>query len=659
MDRDQLDKYLEWTIGGLVIALLLFLPLAFGGRPQAPVGSVLDPLLLDPFLVAQWACVPIIGLWIARLWVDPRPRLLWPPVCWVVLAFAAYVIFRYFTADIEYVARLEVLRILVYVFLFFVIINNLHRQETVQWAAFCLIAIATLVAAYAMFQFFTNSDSVWHVFKPYPRRGSGTYICPNHLGGFLELILPLALAYTLVGRIKPVPRILLGYCALVIMGGIVVTMSRGTWVATAGALLVFFSALLLQRAYRLIAAVALGILLVAGIYVLPRSYAFQARVSRIVSNGKISDDARFSLWKPALKMWQTQPWTGVGPAHFDYRFGQFRPEDVQVRPDRAHNDFLNALTDWGLIGLGLAAAIWFTFAVGLFKTLPFVSKSPRDMGGSSNSNKFAFVLGASIGLLAILFHSAVDFNLHIPANALIVVAFLALISSFLRFASSDYWYSARPLAKGVLSLVLLAGLCLLAFQAGRRTCENYWLAKARLVKTWSAEQVELLKKAKSIEPNNFETFMQIGEGCRMQSRESPPDYEELAKRAMAAFDTCMKLNPYDAGSTWRYGWCLDWLDRSSESEPYFARAEELDGNSYFVAANIGIHHVQTRNYATARKWFDRSWHLYNDPGENPIAASYKKVVNRLLWDEANRPIALRQSQSGVDGAQVATPKSEN
>ncbi len=41
-----------------------------------------------------------------------------------------YAIVRYLNADIEYVARQELIRILVYACLFFAIINNLHRQES-------------------------------------------------------------------------------------------------------------------------------------------------------------------------------------------------------------------------------------------------------------------------------------------------------------------------------------------------------------------------------------------------------------------------------------------------------------------------------------------------------------------------------------------------
>src|SRR5207302_1333669 len=102
---------------------------------------------------------------------------------------------------------------------------------------------------------------VWNFIKPYPHRGSGTYISPNHLAGFLEMLLPLGLAYAMAGRQKHLTKILLGYASLVIITGIGVTVSRGSWVASAAALLALLGLLALRRNHR-IQALAMLILLV-------------------------------------------------------------------------------------------------------------------------------------------------------------------------------------------------------------------------------------------------------------------------------------------------------------------------------------------------------------------------------------------------------------
>src|SRR5436190_1801489 len=204
MNREVCDKWLERGILGLVLAILVFTPLAFGGRPQPPAGFFFDFLLMDPFQVAEWLILGVLALWGLRLWLVPRPKLLWPPICWAVVAFTVYAIARYATADIEYVARQELMRILVYAFLFFAVINNLRRQEHVQVITLALVFLAMTISFYAVYQFLSDSTRVWHVYTQYDHRASGTYICPNHLGGFLEMLLPLALAFSIASRLKPV-----------------------------------------------------------------------------------------------------------------------------------------------------------------------------------------------------------------------------------------------------------------------------------------------------------------------------------------------------------------------------------------------------------------------------------------------------------------------
>jgi hypothetical protein len=57
MNREILDRYCERSILGLTLAMLVVLPLAFGGRPQPAAGSGGDFLLLDPFLLAQFLVI--------------------------------------------------------------------------------------------------------------------------------------------------------------------------------------------------------------------------------------------------------------------------------------------------------------------------------------------------------------------------------------------------------------------------------------------------------------------------------------------------------------------------------------------------------------------------------------------------------------------------
>ena len=630
MNREALDNFCGRGILGLVLAILVFGPLAMGAV-DAPA-----------FLIVQALTLGVMLLWLLRIWIGPKPQLLWPPLCWAVLAFAMYAIARYLTADIEYVARQEMIQVLVYAFLFFAIVNNLYRQEFSQVISFTLVFLAMVISACAVYQFFTHSNRVWNFTTPYVGRASGTYISPNNLAGFLEMLLPLATAYVLAGRMKPVTRIFLGYAALVMAAGLAVTFSRGGWVAAAIGLLALLGILACHRNHFLPTLLLLLVLLGGGTFFvrhyLAKTLSYMERVQGTVANGQVDLDMRRGMWSAAEIMWLDHFWWGVGPAHYDYRFREYRPESVQARPDRVHNDYLNLLADWGATGGVIVLAGMVAFAAGLWQTRKHVRRAEKDLGGRGMSNRFAFFLGASAGLLALAAHSVVDFNLHIPANAILGVTLLALLTSNLRFATERYWLNARLPVKMLATAALAGGVAYLGWQGCRRGVESHWLARAQSPSLAVLDSAAVLEKAFAAEPENFETAYDIGEAYRIQSFDGGPDYAAQAETALRWYARAMKLNPFDGYSDLRTGMCLDWLDRCAESGPYYRRAESLDSNGYFTVANIGWHYFQTGDYLAAREWLERSLRLQSKG--NVIGHAYLDLVEKKLAQNASGKSSL-------------------
>ncbi|MDB6110538.1 MAG: O-antigen polymerase [Pedosphaera sp.] len=625
MDRDKLDGWCEKGILGLVLAILVIGPLALGGAGAWQ------------FLLLQGLTVLAVLLWGVRLWTSQRPQLLWPPICWAVLAFVGYAIIRYLQSDIEYVARLELIKILTYAFLFFVILNNLHRQESMQIISFTLLFLGMAISAYAIFQFATKSSRIWNVTvdSVYRGRAGGTFYNPNNLAGFLEMLLPLGLCYVLAGRLSHIAKIFLGYASVVMIAGVAVTLSRGGWITTGLELILLCGVLLCHRNYRIQALVLL--LLVGGVacFLAPRMEPARARFQKIYSSGK-ADDLRLSIWRPAVLMWEDNLWLGVGPGQFDYRFRQYRPLDVQLRPDRAHNEYLNTLADYGLLGAALVAAAWVLLYVGVAKAWKFVRAEPDDFA-RKKSNKFAFMLGTSLGLLGILLHAVLDFHLHVPANAILAVALMALLSSQGRFATERYWFTAKLWTKCAVTTIILAGAAYLGFTGWRGGRECFYLEQANRQPNFSYARIERLKQASKIEPMNSETTYDIAECYRTKSWVGSAESVELARQAMEWYRRGMVLDPHDGYNWLGYGLCLDWIGlpetgSQENSTSYFQRADELDPNGYFTSAKIAWHYVQTGDYAAARTWFERSRRL--EWVGNDVADNYLKIVEQRLGEAA-------------------------
>jgi O-antigen ligase len=618
-----LDVFFERGIFALVLALLVFAPLATGA-----VGT-------REFLVVQGLIMGVMFLWGLRIIFSKKPQFFWPPICWVVLAFALYAVARYWTADIEYVARLEMIQVLLYTFLFFAVVNNLAAKGYASIIAFTVVFLAAGISCYAIWQFMTHSNQVWNFISPYPGRASGTYISPNNFSCFLEMALPLALAFVLAGRMKPLTRILLGYAALAMGAGLAVTFSRGGWVAAATGVFALLAVMLFHRKHRLPVFVLLVALLAASsLFVtkyLSKTTSYIQRVEGLVQSNSVDMEFRPEMWRAAREMWTDHFWFGVGPAHYDYRFRQYKTEVAQGRPDRAHNDYLNLLADWGTTGGVIVAAGMLIFVVSWAMTWKTVWPAENEFSRGM-SNRFAFFLGASAALLALSVHSLVDFNLHVPANAMLGVCLLALLTAQFRMATRRFDVAAPVAAKIVVVALLAGGIAYFSIVGYRRGEEYAWERRAGNVNLSPLEKARLLEKAFNAEPNDFQVSYQIGELYRVQSFQGGQDYEASAKTAMDWYRRGMKLEPFDGVNYLRYGMCLDWLGRSAESEPYYSRAETLDPNGYFVAANIGWHYVQTGDYAAARAWLQRSMWLDWD---NVIAQSYWDIVNNKLTEGAS------------------------
>ena len=603
-----------------MLAILVFGPLAMGAVNRWQ------------FLIIQALTLGVMALWAVRFWTAKRAQLLWPPICWAVMAFVTYAIVRYCQADIEFVARQELIRILVYAFLFLAILNNLNRQESGKIIVLALVFLGMAISFYAGYQFLVKGGHVWTLPNRYPGRGSGTYMNPNSLAGFLEMLVPLGLAFVMIGRLSHVTKVFLGYASLAILAGIGVTLSRGGWAATSVSLGAFSVVLLFQRHYRIQALLMLVAFLAIGLFVIPKVDILQIRVQHTF-NESGADDLRLAVWQPAVKMWRDHFWCGVGPAHFDYVFPQYRPPEVQSRPVWVHNDYLNTLADWGVLGIALifcAVALLFWGVIKSWKP----AQGASDDFTRKPSNRFALLVGGSMALLAILLHSAVDFNMQIPANAILVVSLMALLSGQLRLATDRYWFSAKVPLKSVATLVLLAGVGYLGWQEWRGAAEFYWFERAAHAPFASYARIAMLEHAFAAEPMNAETSHAIGECYRIKSWDGGDQYEALAKKAMDWYERGTKLNPYASENWLHFGMCQDWIGKGDESIAAYRRANELDPNGFVTSAETGWHYSQTGDYAAARTWFERSIQLEWVRTINPVAYDYLAIVERRLQEDA-------------------------
>jgi putative inorganic carbon (hco3(-)) transporter len=120
-----------------------------------------------------------------------------------------------------------------------------------------------------------------------------------------------------------------------------------------------------------------------------------------------------------LRMFLKRPVLGWGLGTFPIVYPQFRTFYTNFFVNEAHNDYLQLLVETGLVGF----ATMLCFIVIVYKhALGKISHWTSDVSGAS-------ALACLLGLSGILVHSAVDFNLQIPANAALFYVMCALAAS--------------------------------------------------------------------------------------------------------------------------------------------------------------------------------------------------------------------------------------
>jgi O-antigen ligase len=626
VNRETLADWCLRGIMGIVIAALVFAPLAFGSvRPQE-----------FQYLVAAAALVLV--LWTARLWLLEESRLHWPPAAWAVVAFMGYAVFAYWRADVEYVARGELLRAAVYAVFFLAALNHASGRETPQIITGTLIVLGVGLTVYGVWQFATNSAQVWFLKSAanYGRRATGTYINPNHFAGFLDMVIPLALACTIAGRMGHVTRIVIGYCTFVMLAGLALTQSRGGWVATACGLGVMLFVALWNPRLRLPALAFAIIVAIGGAVFLNHSFAQKRIEEAKILSGDSSKGVRLMIWETAWQAWKTSPWTGIGPGHFDLRFREFRPARLVGRPEYVHNDYLNTLTDWGIAGLALALGFAGCMALHAFQASRGLKSQNADLVANRSerrltySNRTAFVLGATGSFVALLVHSIFDFNLQIPANALVFFVLLGTLAGHLRYTTNRHQFRCGVPAKALLTVCLLAIAALGVMGFLRIRQEQRALANANRKYQDPAAWRDAWKAAYDAEPKNALTAQAVGELYRRSAWTGGDDYAEQAVKAMEWFHRAVELNPHDSFSLLRIGMCLHWIGRHQDAAPYFERALKQDPNGYFTVAHLGWHQYQLQNYAEAKRLFEHSLQITPWGVTNETARAYIGIVEQRL-----------------------------
>jgi len=383
-----------------ICALLAFGVLAFGAVEEWAQA------------VLQVGAAILLVFWALRLYRRKSEQLMIPPEFLPLSAFALVVVVQWvfrLTAS-RYYTRSELQLLALYMIVVFLMAQAYSR--TSHWRSFLwfLMSLGFFVSIFGILQHLTFNEKLYW-FRPMRFGGLpfGPYVNRNHFAGFAEMVIPVALVPLVLGKVRRERLFLVALFALVPIVALFLSASRGGIVSFVVEIVVL-ALLLLVRRIRGRNVIVGGIVVLAAMMMVSWIGVQQVlqRFSGIQSL-EVSVGKRTAMRQDTWRLFLDHPVIGTGLGTFEMVFPPYDSLYDGKVANHAHIDFLEALAETGVAG-GLCCA--FFLGVLLLNAM----KGLADLGTSFGA---ALNLSGLIACVGILVHSLVDFNLHIPANALL------------------------------------------------------------------------------------------------------------------------------------------------------------------------------------------------------------------------------------------------
>jgi O-antigen ligase len=331
-----------------------------------------------------------------------------PPLFALILISAGQIVFR--GTSSPYNTRIELQLLIALTVLLFLATQAFRSSDDWRFFVWFIMSFGFLVSVFGILQHLTfNGKLYWFREMRYGGIPFGPYVNRNHFAAFAELVIPVALVPLVLGKVRRERWFAVGLFALLPIGALFLSVSRGGIISFAAEIGLLTLLLILRRAGGKHVLAGAAVLLVA--FMLVSWLGVRQVIDRFASmqSLEVQTGKRASMRVDTWHIFREHPWTGTGLGTLQTVFPAYETNYDTKVVNHTHNDYLEALAETGIVGAACCA--WFLIAL-------FV-QSLRLLFLHDKSFAAALHLSGLIACAGFLVHSLVDFNLHIPGNALL------------------------------------------------------------------------------------------------------------------------------------------------------------------------------------------------------------------------------------------------
>ena len=239
------------------------------------------------------------------------------------------------------------------------------------------------------------------------------------------------------------------------------------------------------------------------------------------------------------------------------------------------------------------------------------------------------------GLIAIALHSLIDFNMHIPANAIVAVVLLAFLTSSLRYGRKSYWVKQSLPVRLIVSLFILLFAGIL-FWNSLLTLKSWSLSRRAAEPTLTvSEQAELLSDAQNLDKENWKIALQRGNLLLNDalSQEDPELLEWELSEAARSYRQGIENNHFEYRLFGGMAMVLTLQGQYDEAQACSEKMMKLRPNGSDTSAIHGWCALYRCDYELALNYLERAIHLKNEG--NDFAKDWYEIAAKRLGAQKN------------------------
>ena len=364
----------------------------------------------------------------------------------------------------------------------------------------------------------------------------------------------------------------------------------------------------IRKRFRGVTAIAGGLGLVLSVIAVV--WVFQSRALKAEGADVAFDsDVRLAYWSMAVEQFVENPIFGAGSRSYSYECFHYWSPNIdtgEANPEFVHNEYLQLLADYGLIGFLIIVALLGGHLVYGVIQVRSLSARVSERGLGKGSDAMALSIAGVTGIVIVGFHMISDFRTHLLANLLILIccAIWVLPTAKIR-ESGKQWISVVLL---VTTLLMLGSLAI--YQGAKEFRGGLPLLKNKMATetgTWTPANVDravwipTLEKAVESAPS-YRRYLRLGALYRLEAVGLGGEERKLKlEQSINHYQEAELRHPYDPVAKLNLAILFTDFQNYEQSERYYSKADEM------ASSRERWFRIRTKWADMQRQWAGSAW----------------------------------------------------